>query len=92
MKKIILSMFVLASLASCGGADPAKDAEATCDCMIKANALSKAGDATASDEMKKCSDAQLAAWNKYKENEDDAAKFNEALSECGKKVMEESMK
>lgn len=92
MKKIILSMFAIVALASCGGGDPAGDAKATCDCMIKANALSKAGDAKATEEMQKCSKAQLDAWNKYKENADDSKAFNDALSECSKEVMEESMK
>ncbi len=92
MKKVILSMFAVVALASCGGGDPAGEAKATCDCMIKANKLSKDGDATATAEMQKCSTMQLEAWNKYKENADDSKAFNDALSECSKEVMEESMK
>ena len=92
MKKIILSMFVVASLASCGGADPAADAQACCDCSKKANKMSRDGDANAAAEMEKCSKLQMDNWNKYKDNMDDANKFNVALGECSKEVMEEAMK
>lgn len=91
MKKLILSMFVMAALASCGGADPAKDANDVCDCMIKSNGL-KADDPNRATESEKCAKLQMDSWNKYKDDLDNAQKFNEALSECSKKVMEESMK
>jgi len=84
-------MFVVAALASCGGADPAKDANDVCDCMIKANSL-KADDPNRAAESAKCQKMQMDNWNKYKDNMEEATKFNEALSECSKKVMEESMK
>ncbi len=91
MKKVILSLFVAGLLASCGGADPAADAQAVCDCMIKSNAI-KADDPNRAAEVEKCGKLQLDTWNKYKDNVDDAKKFNDAMSDCSKKVMEEAMK
>jgi hypothetical protein len=91
MKKIILSMFVVAALASCGGNDPSKDANDVCDCNIKANAM-KADDPKRPEEIKKCTDMNMDMYTKYKEDLDGLKEYNEAIMECSKKVMEESMK
>jgi hypothetical protein len=91
MKKIILSMFVVASLVSCGGSDAAGDAQAVCDCFIKANGL-KADDPNRMVEQNNCAKLQLDNWNKYKDDTEAQGEFNKALFECNDKVMESSTK
>lgn len=83
-------MCTSATLAACGGGDPATDAKAVCDCQIKANSL-KADDPNRAAEQKKCMDMQMEKWNKYKGDAEKAKVWNETISECGKEVLQKSM-
>jgi hypothetical protein len=91
MKKIILSMFVAATLVACGGGGAADDAQAICDCFIKANGL-KADDPKRMVEQNNCAKLQMDTWNKYKDDGEAQAEFNTALMECNDKVMESATK
>ncbi|HLP10854.1 MAG TPA: hypothetical protein VK177_02920 [Flavobacteriales bacterium] len=91
MKKLVLSIFAAATLVACGGGnDPAADAQATCDCNIKANTM-KADDPNRSAEQKKCMDMSMDMYKKYKDDIEGMKTFNEKLMECSKEVMEKSM-
>jgi hypothetical protein len=91
MKKIVLSAFAAALLVACGGADPKKDAQEVCDCYSKANGL-PADDANRAAEQTKCLELQTKKYEAYKDNMDQMNEFNTTMSECSKKLIEESFK
>lgn len=90
MKKFLF-LAITVFLFSCGGNDASKDAQAVCDCFTKANGMAADAPDRAA-EQDKCLKMQTENWDKYKDNAEDSKKFNDAMSECSKKMIENSLK
>ena len=90
MKKVLITLFTISLLSSCGksksGAEIGKE---VCDCSKKANAMD-AADPTRSEAQTECQKKQLEAWNKVKEDPKKADEFNKVLSDCASEQIKKS--
>lgn len=91
MKKILIVCTSAFLLFACGGKGKSgkQIAEEVCDCSKKANALPTT-DSTRTLQQNDCFKQQRAAWDKVKDDKEDADEFNKALAKCAEEQIKKS--
>ncbi|MEQ1677721.1 MAG: hypothetical protein ABL876_13515 [Chitinophagaceae bacterium] len=91
MRKLIIIFFCISLLSACSGKKLSGKEIGTqvCDCSKKANAMD-AADPKRATAQADCQKEQVAAWNKVKDNEKEAAEFNKVLSDCASEQIKKS--
>ncbi len=91
MKYILLLFLVGPVLFSCGkkasGTDLSKE---VCDCYKRANGL-PATDPNRTREQDACIQKQAEAWKKVKDDKEESDKFNQAIADCSRGMIEGSV-
>jgi hypothetical protein len=90
MKQLIIALLASPLLISCGGSASGTDlSKEVCECYKKANGL-PATDPNRTKEQDACIQKQGEAWKKVKDDKDEADKFNQAIADCSRGIIEES--
>ncbi len=88
---LLFSVFFLCLSCGGGGASASKLANEVCDCYQKANAMDPSGPERAK-AQDACLKKQGENWTKVKDDQKKADEFNKIIGDCGKKMIEESVK
>ena len=91
MKYILLLFLVAPALFSCGGKASGTDlSKEVCDCYKRANGLPTT-DPNRSREQDACIQKQAEAWKKIKDDREESDKFNQAIADCSRGMIEGSV-
>ena len=92
MKKILFIFLTVSLFSACsgGGNSGSGLAKEVCDCYQKANGMD-ASDPNRAKAQADCLASQGLAWNKIKDNQKEADKFNKIIGDCGKELIKKSI-
>ena len=91
MKHLIIALFISPLIISCGSSASGSDlSKEVCDCYRKANGL-PATDPNRSKEQDACIQKQAEAWKKVKDDKEESDKFNQAIADCSRGIINESV-
>ena len=89
MKRISILLFAVVLFTSCGGKSGKEIAQEVCDCSSKANDMDPA-DPKREAAIHDCSEKQVNAWAKVKDDQKKADEFNKALSDCSAEMIKKA--
>jgi hypothetical protein len=96
MKKTLIVVALVSPfiLSSCGSKeeDGTAAAQEVCDCYKKANSPDLTDRQARKDQQKACGKLNSEKWNNLYDNAEEAKKFNETISNCGKEMIKEAIK
>lgn len=88
MKYAFFLFLISLALFSCGGKASGTDlSKEVCDCYKRANGL-PATDPNRSREQDACIQKQAEAWKKVKDDKEESDKFNTAIAECSRGMIQ----